>query len=352
MKYIFLLLICFQGVQLYGQGKVEKKIAHIMKVYGVPGVQVAIVKNGHRKTYCVGEQKYGASPKVDSVTLFQAASLSKSVFAYAVMKLYDKGLIDLDTPLEKYMNYDRLSGEPEGKFITARMVLDHTSGLPNWAVSVFSSKWRTSKLRVAFKPGTHFRYSGEGYYFLQKVVEHIMQESLEKIMEEEVFTPLQMNHSSYVLNDSMIADIAVGHDKLIPRRLYEFKYANAAYTLVTTADDYTTFVQKVLIEGEGLKVETHKMMLSAASSGKPVGQDNIAYKYLRCGLGVMLQHNEKGESYYHTGSNPGFRCIYIAYPKTGESVVCFTNSTNGSTAFRKALLPIFLNKQTFWFLVK
>lgn len=112
--------------------------------------------------------------------------------AYVVLKLYERGVIDLDTPLDNYWQYPRLSHEPKAKLMTARMALTHTTGLPNW------TKPRGAALQSAFTPGTDFKYSGEGYLYLQKVIEHITGKSLEEIAQEEVFEPLGMQESHYI----------------------------------------------------------------------------------------------------------------------------------------------------------
>lgn len=102
---------------------------------------------------------------VDNDTVFEAASTSKPVFAYAVMKLVEKGVIDLDTPLTHYTSERFLKGDPRLDLVTARHVLSHTSGFPNWRSA--------EGLRLDFTPGEKWSYSGEGYSYLQSVVTHL-----------------------------------------------------------------------------------------------------------------------------------------------------------------------------------
>lgn len=89
--------------------------------------------------------------------------MSKPVFAYAVLKLCEKGVIHLDTPLTKYTSDRFLQGDPRLDLITARHVLSHTSGFQNW---------RSGKepLKIHLEPGEKYLYSGEGYSYLQSVV--------------------------------------------------------------------------------------------------------------------------------------------------------------------------------------
>jgi CubicO group peptidase (beta-lactamase class C family) len=102
--------------------------------------------------------------------------LSKPVFVYMVLRLADRGVIDLDKPLYTCgFSYDRIDKDPSSKLITARMVLDHTTGLPNWG---------GTPLEFLFTPGEKFNYSGEGYVYLQRVVEHVTGKSLEELAQQ------------------------------------------------------------------------------------------------------------------------------------------------------------------------
>ena len=103
---------------------------------------------------------------VDSNTVFEFASVSKTVFAYVVMKACEKGILDLDTPLTKYTSDRYLVGDPRLDLITPRHVLSHTTGFQNW-------RSKTDPLRIQFTPGAHRGYSGEGYWYLQSVLTHL-----------------------------------------------------------------------------------------------------------------------------------------------------------------------------------
>src|SRR5262249_14228532 len=135
----------------------EKQLPQLMADAMVPGLSVAIIKDGKldwRRGFGVTD---AASKKlVDHDTVFKAASMSKPVFAYAVMKLCEKGVLNLDTPLTKYARERFLEGDARLDLITARHVLSHTSGFQNW---------RSNKepLAIHFTPGEKHMYSGEGY---------------------------------------------------------------------------------------------------------------------------------------------------------------------------------------------
>src|SRR5205085_2345796 len=126
---------------------------------------------------------------------FRAGSLGKCVFSYAVMRLFDRGVLSLDTPLMRYIGSYKRFNPTDARYsmITARMVLSHTSGLAE-----FQEFDTGEPVRLLFAPGSSFAYSGEGYWFLQKVMEELTGKPLEIIMQNEVFKPLHMVNSTYI----------------------------------------------------------------------------------------------------------------------------------------------------------
>lgn len=347
--YSILSLIIFLALsstlEIKAQEITEEKIRTLMQEENVPGTQIVHVKNGKSTSYNLGEKKYNSGDMVTAETLFQAASMTKVVAAFAMLRLFDQGVFELDVPLSDYWTYDRLKDDPYLNEITARMVLNHTSGLPNWA--------RNKPLKVGFKPGTDYQYSGEGFFYLQQVLEHLTGKSFEDIVENEVFIPFDMKESSLLYDEEKDVLYAYGHDGtdgLEPSEKRKFIRENAAYTLLTTASDYTKFVQKGLLEGKGLDTKTLKLMLTTSSKMKAKNNPTAieANKHLSFGLGVLLQENELGKQIIHTGSNSGrYLAIFIAYPKTKESLVVLTNSINGGV-FREKVAKLLLEKQTFW----
>ncbi|MFT4017885.1 MAG: serine hydrolase domain-containing protein [Agriterribacter sp.] len=328
----------------------QQEIQSIAGKLGIPAIQVVHVKDGIVSSFALGKKKFDSTAYITQNTIFQAASLTKVVTAYAFFKLYDKGLIALDKPLSDYYSYNRLSNDSLGKKITARMVLTHRTGLLNWEGNVGTDAWKNEPLHVQFEPGTKYQYSGEGFYYLQLVMESITGKSLREIIQQEVFKPLGMLHSDMQWNDSLFVDFAYGHNGPDQsRRLAKWRYNNAAYTLYTTASDYTRFVQQALLEGRGLKKQTHQLMISKANEAqKEPGRMSDDDKFVPCALGMRLQLNEKGVWLWHTGSNPGFRCFFIANIKTKETLVAFNNSETGMPVFNE-LMQLFLERrQTFY----
>ena len=131
----------------------EKTISHLMKAGDVPGLSIAVLEKG-RVVWHRGFGVMNAEIKtaVDDNTVFEAASLSKPVFAYAVLKLADSGKLDLDKPLVNYLPYKDVENHERLNLITARRVLSHSTGFPNWRGG--------QPLKIHFTPGERFSYSG------------------------------------------------------------------------------------------------------------------------------------------------------------------------------------------------
>jgi CubicO group peptidase (beta-lactamase class C family) len=135
--------------------RLESEVPGLMKQGGVPGMSIALIRDGKTvwlRGFGVKDKKTGEPVETD--TVFEAASLSKPVFTYGVLKLVDQGKLNLDTPLSSYLPKPYVPDERAGE-ITARLVLSHRTGFPNWRGS-------DGLLPIYFSPGERFSYSGEG----------------------------------------------------------------------------------------------------------------------------------------------------------------------------------------------
>ncbi len=290
-------------------------IPALMQEAEVPGLSIAVIRGGEVAYVAgFGVRSTVTDPPVDAGTVFEAASLSKPVFAYAVLQIVDAGLLDLDRPLAEYLPYDDIAHDPRYRRITARMVLSHTSGFPNW-------RPKDGALTLAFEPGTQFSYSGEGYVYLQKVVEHLTGKPMHRLLEDTVLKRLGMTESGFIWEERFGPHIAVGHredgtalDKFTPTE------GNAAWSLHTTAPDYARFLIAVM-NGEGLSTATRKDMLSPQAD---------AEEGIQWGLGWGLQRTATGRrAFWHWGDNFGYKCFAIVDPGRRAGMVYFTNSNNG-----------------------
>ncbi|MCH8622222.1 serine hydrolase domain-containing protein [Undibacterium sp. TS12] len=259
----------------------------------------------------------------DADSIFQAASLGKPVFAYAVLGLVAQGKLDLDKSLLHYLPQGYLHAsrahdinspkdlvtDPRLQKITARMVLQHRSGLPNWA---------NGKLELVSDPDTRWQYSGEGYALLQRVVETISGLPLDTFMQQQVFTPLGMTHSSYLPPADWRSNILAGSDQGKPLPPWRPKQAIAASTLHTSIRDYGNFVAAVLKNETLLRQITEKPVMADQRSA------------VQWGLGWALSQTQAQTSLlWHWGNNPGYRVFVIIAPGSGDGMVLLTNANRG-----------------------
>jgi CubicO group peptidase (beta-lactamase class C family) len=338
--------------------EIDETVQRLMKVAEVPGVGLALFNDGkiaYLKAYGVRDKEKNLPLTTDSV--MSGASFTKVVFAYLVLQLADKGMLDLDKPVVQYLPkplpdypaYADLANDPRYKRITARMLLSHTSGLANWR-----SMEDDHKLRIHFEPGSRFAYSGEGIDLLQLVVETITKTPLEESMQKRVFQPLGMARTSMVWQDRFESDYANGYDEY-GRSLGPQKRPNAdaAGSLLTTPRDFAAFIQAVMA-GKALSKQMRQQMLSPQiqilskhefpTLENEISEDNKPIR-LSYGLGWGLYWTPYGEAFFKEGHDDSWRNYTVCFDKNGTGILIMTNSGNGEGIY-KALLENLL-KNTF-----
>ncbi|WP_338876414.1 serine hydrolase domain-containing protein [Spirosoma sp. SC4-14] len=306
--------------------QLDQRVTQLMDSAHVPGLSMALIQKGklvYSKGY--GLRKQNSPQIVTPNTVFEAASLTKPVFAYAVLQLVEEGKLDLDKPLCEYLPYPDVDSDERYKKITARLVLSHQSGFPNWR-----KNRRSNQLSMAFSPGERFGYSGEGFVYLQKVVEKITGIPNNDFMEERTLKPLGMNYSGFVWKENFDQDIAQPHNQSgEPQEKYRPSQSNMAYSLHTTANDYAKFIM-ALMKPTGLSIATVDQMLSPQSKlpRRFSGSDTLA-PGLFWGLGIGLEQTSTGNYFWHWGDNGDFKCFIMANQDRKDAVIYFANGANG-----------------------
>jgi CubicO group peptidase (beta-lactamase class C family) len=350
------------------------ELPRIMQAFAVPGVGVAVVEDGE----VVWSRPFGVThaltrTPVDARTVFEDASLSKPVFAYLVLQLVDQGLIDLDRPLVQDRRPDYLADHPWIERITARDVLRHSTGLPNWRKSP-----TTEKLVPMVEPGTRIDYSGEAIFWLQLALETITGQSLDESMQAHLFGPAGMKDSSYTWNADLAARSVYGHrahDKpgegMPPQMFREqwsiaqqvadrwgkplsaWKYedaaralpevmalapaglvtwpgdivANAAASLRTTVQDYATFLTLVMARKQRAPWEISE----ATRQAMLTPQIKVPGRWTEKGLGWNMEATRDGPVFYHSGSNGDiFKNFAVGDAQRRRGIVVLTNGGSGS----------------------
>jgi len=342
-------------------------LPHLMELAKLPGLGMGVVQGDKLAwQHYAGFANAQTKAPITADSIFPAASMGKQVFAYAALEVVQDGKLDLDQPLMGYLQ----DGAPTGKWserITARHVLSHSSGLQNW-------RWEKDQpLTPAFEPGTKFRYSGEGYYYLQRCIEHITGIGAEQFLQDRVMKPLGMTSSTYLWRADAESRVVAGHEgdepsygrdfakKLfaviqesgkplaswhheeIVEAMVKDKPAgatllpngispNAAFSLLTTVSDYSAFVARILAprgDSFGLNATMRIEMM------KQLSHINSALSW---GLGWGIEQEGTQPRYmWQWGDNGRWKNFVLVHPESRSAIVVFTNGENGMRVIERIL---------------
>lgn len=341
-------------------------LPRLMRIAGVPGVAIAVVDRGMPVwSGSFGVKNILTRDPVGEDTLFEAASMTKPVFAYVAMRLADEKRLDLDTPLIAYRRPANLGDDPNLARITARHVLEHSTGLPNWA---------SAPLVTDSAPGSRYSYSGEAFIWLQLVVETIMGAGLGSVMQAKLFGPAGMARSSFGWDEAIARSLVFGHseppegeqilpdqptrelgDRLLPiasrRRkpiaswTFEDSVAamretdpatppstrdllvNSAGGLLTTASDYAKFMALMMDGRDRAAWEIGE----AARQAMLTPRIEVRGRDIARAPGWEIEQSSAGPLFQHSGSNYGiFKTLGVGDARNGRAIVIFTNAANGS----------------------
>lgn len=341
--------------------EVDAAVKRLIQAANVTGIAIAVL-NDDKLVYAKGFGYRDAEKRrpLDEKTVMYGASFTKSLFACLVMQLVDQGKLDLDKPVYQYLEkplpeyegYADLAADDRYKKITARMLLDHTSGFPNW-------RWLTPdpKLRIYFEPGTRFAYSGEGFALLQFVVEAITQQPLADLMRDQVFRPAGMNRTEMIWDARFDDNFAFGYDEN-GKNLGAQKRSNAqaAGSMVTTVSDMGRFLA-ALRTGMLLRKQTRDEMFSpqiaihslhefpSLDTATTDANERIKLSY---GLGWGLFSTPAGKAWFKEGHDDGWNNHMVCFDDARICMVMMANSSNGDSIFKELLQTVIGDRYSPW----
>ncbi len=318
-----------------------------------PGLAIGLVRERQlfwQRGFGVTDRTTGTP--VHDGTIFEVGSMSKPVFASVVLQLHDDGVLDLDTPLITYMPGRIVANDARADLITARHVLSHTSGLPNWRSG-------DEPLALQFAPGDRWLYSGEAYYYLQSVVTHltgrvsrnvcgtyeagvvVCASDIDAFIRARLLVPLGMTSSGYVWNGTLAERSARPHDargsamtKAHPNAADAARYASGG-GLHTTLRDYARFVIAILESQPDarlrLRADTIDMMVRPVV---PVSERPLRSSWA---LGWQVLHTAAGNVIAHGGDNPGFHAFAAASRANRSGFLIMTNGDGGAKVIEQVL---------------
>jgi CubicO group peptidase (beta-lactamase class C family) len=345
--------------QIPNGAAIDAEVNKIMAHTNASGMAVAVIDHGKvGYVHAYGSRNAKGDP-LTADTVMYGASLTKTIFAYTVMQLVDRGNLgldtsikdDLDKPLpsygpdpvfpDKYGPYKDLADDPRWEKITPRMALTHSTGFSNfWFIEP------DQKLHIHFEPGSSFSYSGEGFILLQFVIEHGRKTQGLGLdvgdLTKANFDRLGMTRTSLVFRNGLETNVADGwNDQGQPQPHDERSKVRAAGSMNTTISDLSKFAA-ALVHGEGLtkasRAEMTKPRLHITTAHLfPLFQPDLPLneqrKDLYSGLGVTVFDGPQGHGFYKGGHDGPTANTLVCIDASQRCVVILSNDVRSEAGF-------------------
>ncbi|MDI1451730.1 serine hydrolase domain-containing protein [Polyangium sp. 6x1] len=340
-------------VEIAGRPPVRWTLEERMAHHHVPGVSIAVIEGG-RIAWArgAGVKTAGSADPKDAVTpetLFQAGSISKPVSATAMLRLVERGTLELDTDVNRYLETWKVpdNEHTEKEKVTLRRLASHTAGLTNHGFPGYernqpiptlvqilngTAPANTGPVRVDAVPGSISRYSGGGTLVMQLLMTDVTGKSFPALMQELVFGPAGMTHSTFeqplaAARAGEAASAHLGEGKTIPGGWHVYPEMAPA-GLWTTASDLARWAIAIADARAGrpkalLSQAMAEQMLTAVKDG--------------IGLGPYLSGSGRSLEFGHGGSTVGFVCAVTMYPEIGVGAVVMTNNEEGGASLLREI---------------
>jgi len=371
MKKTFLLLLIFYAYSIYAHSQqtkysksIEAKIHQVenslagwyqisadtmklwnlqdrMHYFGVPGVSIAVIHH-HQLEWARG---YGWADReekraVDNTTLFQAASISKSLNAVALLRLVQEGKMDIDKDIRVYLRswnlpLDSFTGKAP---VTLKGLLSHTAGISTRAFAGYKkgdslptlnqmlegrSPANSEKIHAVRTSGKLADYSGGGILISRQLLEDVTGMPYDKYLYEKVLLPLGMSHSFFTQPPSnKESELATGYSyegTAVPGK-YHIYPEMAPDGLWTNPVELSKFILNIQRSYSGKT----GLLLSPA-----ITRLQLTPCINNFGLGVFIDQKGNHRYFEHSGGNEGFLCQYFGSMEGGDGMVIMINSDNG-----------------------
>lgn len=317
---IFLLI---SSVSAQTADKVDEFIKSEMQKQHIPGVSVAVIKDGKPiKIKGYGLANVETNTPVTNETVFKIGSISKPIIAMGIMLLVEEGKISLDDKVGKY-----LEGTPETwKDITVRNLLSHTSGIIREAPGFDPAKIQADadviktayNAPLVFAPGEKYQYCNVGYFSLAEIIRKVSGKPWNEFLSERIFKPFGMNSTRTTAFDEIIPNRANGYsfqnNKLSNSEVYLALRPSGAF--LSTVSDLIK-LEDALFKKTFLKPETRKLMWTPFKFNDG--------KYSQYGLGWTIDEVNGRKRIGHGGSLNGFRSYFARFVDDGLTVIVLTN---------------------------
>ena len=298
----------------------------------VPGLALAMVRND-QVVYAHGYGTDGNGGRITPQTGFILGSMSKSFTALAVMQLVERGELVLDAPVQRYLPWFRVADPQASAAITLRQLLNHTSGIaqqaPAAALTLQGQVRALATVALTHAPGTTHAYASPNYLVLGAVIEQVTGQSYAAFIEQNIFAPLQMQHSFTDQQAAQAVGMSRGHR-------YWFGYPVATTlrheserlptaALISSAADVGNYLIAQLNEGryETTSVLTPSSMAQVHAPSAPGDGFDYAFGWRISTIGGVT-------AVHHGGIVPHFRGKMVLLPAQRWGIVVLTNASTSS----------------------
>lgn len=332
---------------------IDGKVQALMEREKVQGLALAVIDSGQVKYVRTwGYRNVEQRLPLERDTVMYGASLTKAAFAYYVLMLVDEGRIELDAaldellpqPLTEYLEFANSALDSRWRLLTPRLLLNHASGLGN-----FAGAETDGKLRFHFDPGMRYAYSGAGINLLQFVIEKKLGVDVGADMQKRLFEPLGMTRTSLRWREDFAGNLADGYSldgKFEPHDRRD--NVRAAGSMDTTIADQARLWSAV-IRGDGLSIQARKELsrpqLPITSARQfptldtAVNPDNARIA-LAAGLGVVTFRDAQGASWFKGGHNDVTGNMVVCQESLRRCVVLLANDVRGEIIFPEIVTSI------------
>ncbi|WP_027483108.1 serine hydrolase domain-containing protein [Deinococcus pimensis] len=311
--------------------RIDTFVQQRMQAGGVPGVAIAIVKDGRVLTRAYGVADLASRRPMSRYTPVGIGSTTKTLTALAVMQLVSAGRVELDAPVRDYLP-EFTPSDLRARRITVRQLLSHTSGLPSSTaldrdISPQAPMRRLQALLanpLTSDPGSRFEYANDGYVILGVLISRVSGQTYEEYLRRHVFEPLRMNRATF---DGREAErLGLSRSYLKYDQTYEAmrlpftRSLNPAGLLMMSANDAGLYLRALLATHQGRTSVLRPALLNEMWSKQATMNSTRDY-----GLGWMLNTTNGAGVVYHSGNILVSGSMFLLDPANGLGVAVLSN---------------------------
>jgi CubicO group peptidase (beta-lactamase class C family) len=322
--------------------ELEDSLKSALSQWPVPGASIAILENGRLESAVTGVTNTTTGVPVTADTVMHIGSITKIFTATLLMQLVDEGKLDLDQSVMEYLAPFKLHGGSLQRQLSARMLLNHSSGIDGELLpgldhdeeTIQRAAQRIAKLDQLFSPGTRFSYCNAGFVLAGYLAEQITGKSWYRLIRERIFEPLGMKHSATLPEEAILHRTSVGHfvqeakDFAVTRTNAAFlplSFAPCGTTLMMSAADLLKFATVHMNQGIGAN-GVRILSGDGTDAMQRIGLRHKVGRYVYgdgIGLGWMVFDDGL---LHHSGGGPGISAALYVLPEERRAIAILTNA--------------------------